>query len=563
MTKGGIWVTHRLSRRRLIASAGTASAVGAALLAGCASKSGKPASSSGASGGANAGQVKHGGTITSFIGSGGSSEDLEPYGVRSESGSTQPLLALVYNGLLRLKVGNNIAFTDRTIEGSLAASWEQPDPQTLVFKLKPGVKFQNKPPVNGRVLTSADVKFSYERMLQSPFAYLNYFNVISQVDATDPQTVTMKLKTPDGSLLPHMSAGFAWIQAKEAGKADSKGAGGLDYHDASTAIGTGPFMVDSYQKGIKASFVRNPDYFESGLPYVDRVEYSVISDSASQVAALQSGQVIIGALPAGSEADFQSRNPKVVYAQNPTTSHWFYGMRVDQKPFTDLRVRRALAMAFDQDAMKKVWNLPNTESSYGSLTSIDGDFYLPLDKLGDAAQYWKLDPQAAKQQLTAAGYPNGFETDLNTSNCCGPQFLEDLFASSMAKAGIKVNVKIKEHAAYQATTILGQFDGMDGDQVPVFDAGDWFLLTNLPGALRNNSHVNDPTITDLVNKQRSELDPKKRLDLVHQLVQYSAGQVNYLVSPQLRTTEARQPFIKNYSPRVGYQPTFMVAWLDR
>jgi len=220
-------------------------------------------------------------------------------------------------------------------------------------------------------------------------------------------------------------------------------------------------------------------------------------------------------------------------------------------------------MAFDQDGMKKVWGFPNTESSYGSLPSINGDFYLPLDKLGDAAQYWKLDPQAAKQLLAAAGYPNGFETSLNSSNCCAPQFLEDLFASSMAKAGVKVNISIKEHAAYQASTSRGQFDGIAGGQVPVFDPSDWFTLTNQTGAVRNIAHLSDATEDDLIAKQRSELDPKKRLDLVHQLVQYCAGQCYYLVSPQIRTTEARQPFIKNYSPRMGYQPGFMVAWLDK
>lgn len=558
------WALQRLNRRRLLVSAGAASATGAMFLAGCASTSSKSASSSasGASG-TSAGQAKRGGTIPLFLGAGGNTEDFEPHGVRSEGASNQTVLSHIYNGLLRLKVGANIAFTDRTVEGSLASSWEQPDPSTLVFKLRPNVKFHNKAPVNGRALTSADVKFTYERMLQSPFAYVNYFNTINTIEATDPLTVTMKLKAPDASLIPHISAGFGWIIAKEAGKSSSAGAAGLDFHDASTAIGTGPFMVDTYQKGIKVSFVRNPDYFESGLPYVDAIDYTVIADPISVLAALQTSQVIIGALPAGSEADFESRNPKMVFAPYPSTSAWHYAGRVDQKPFGDVRVRRALAMAFDQDSWKKVWGTPDTQSSYGSLQAINGDYYLPLGKLGENAQYWKLDPQAAKQALSAAGYPNGFETQVNSSDCCGPQFLEPAFAASMAKAGVKVNINIKAHAAYQATTIRGQFDGMACDQVPVFDPSDWFSLTNQAGAIRNIAYENDPTVTDLFAKQRAELDINKRLDLVHQLVQYCAGQAYYLVEPQISITEARQPFIQNYSPRLGYQPTLMVAWLNK
>ncbi len=560
-TETNFWTARRVSRRAVV-SAGAGGA-GVALLAACGSKGSSTKSGGSTSSSSASGQPKRGGTLSLFLGSGGNTEDFEPHGVRSEGASTQTVLSLIYNGLLRLKVGGGIAYTDRTVEGALASSWEQPDPTTLVFKLKPNVKFHNKPPVNGRALSSSDVKFSFERMLQSPFAYLNYFNSIDTIEATDPQTVTMKLKTADAALIPHMAAGFGWIIAKEAGKASDKGAAGLDFHDQSTAIGTGPFVLDTYQKGISVTFNRNPDYFETGLPYIDRIEYKVISDPTAVLAALQTGQVALGTLPAGSEADFKTRNPKMVAQQDPSTSAWHYAGRSDQKPFSDERVRRAMAMAFDQDAWKKVWGTPDTQSSYGSLTAINGDYYLPLDKLGQNAQYWKLDPQAAKQALAAAGFPNGFETAVNGSNCCGPQFLEDAFASSMAKAGIKVNINIKEHAAYQATTIRGQFDGMACDQVPVFDPSDWFSLTNLPGAIRNIAYENDPTVIDLFNKQRGELDTKKRHDLVNQLQQYCASAVYYLVEPQITTTEARQPYIKNYSPRIGYQPVFMTAWLDK
>jgi peptide/nickel transport system substrate-binding protein len=551
------WLSGRLNRRRLMAT-GAATAAGSALIvAGCSSRA-RPS----ASGSPGAGGIKRGGTITAFITS-PSSEDLDPYGVRSESASTQPMLALVYNGLMRLKMGAGIAFTDRTMEGSLASKWEQPDPQTVVFHLRPGVKFHNKPPVNGRELTAADVKFSFERMLASPFAYLNFFSSIASVEAQDNQTAVFKLKAPDGALLGHLATGFSWVTAKEAGKADPKGSLGLSFKEASTAIGTGPFMLDSYSHDTKAAFVRNPDYFESGLPYVDRVEYSVIPDPSAQIAALQSGQVTIGNLPLGSEADFKSRSGKIVLSPNPGTQAWHKAMRTDKAPFSDVRIRRALAMAYNQDEVKKVWGVPDTASSYGSLTAVSGDAYLPLNQLGDAAQWWKNDVAASKQLLAAAGFPNGFETDYNDSTCCAPQEVYEQMAADFAKVGVKVNIKIKEHAAYQASTIVGQYEGMAGNQVPVYDAGDWFNLTNLPGSNRDISHVDDPTINDLTAKQRAELDPKKRLDLLHELVRYSAAQIYYIVEPQAVVTEARQPFLKNYSPRLGYQPVFLVAWLDK
>jgi peptide/nickel transport system substrate-binding protein len=272
---------------------------------------------------------------------------------------------------------------------------------------------------------------------------------------------------------------------------------------------------------------------------------------------------MFGGLPAGSESDFRARNPNLVYEQNPGTTAYGYAMRVDQKPFTDVRVRRAQAMAFDQDAMKKVWGTPDTASTFGSLTAVNGAAYLPLNQLGDAAQYWKLDPQGAKQLLAAAGYPNGFETDISGSNCCEASYLEEAAAASFAKAGIKANLTIKDHPVFLATTARGMYDGIGAASIQAYDPSDWFTSALPVGSPANYSHVDDPRAVDLTNKQRAEIDPKKRLDTIHELVKYLAGQVYYLVLPQTQSTSVRQPYLKNYASRLGYQPTLSVAWLDR
>jgi ABC-type transport system substrate-binding protein len=99
--------------------------------------------------------------------------------------------------------------------------------------------------------------------------------------------------------------------------------------------------------------------------------------------------------------------------------------------------------------------------------------------------------------------------------------------------------------------------------VPVYDPGDWFNLTSLITSVRDISHVDDPMINDLTAKQQQELDTQKRLDILHQLVRYSASQVYYISEPQSVITEARQPYLKNYAPRLGYQPTLVAAWLDK
>jgi peptide/nickel transport system substrate-binding protein len=548
---------HKLNRRRLMLSAGGASL----LLTACAPKRAKPGSGGPVAGG---GAVKRGGTLATVANSGAiPGQDFDVHGATANATNIQPLFAVMHSGLLRLKVGEGFKYTDRTIEGALAARWEQPDSQTVVFHLRPEATFHDKPPVNGRQVNAGDVKFTFERMFASPFAYANFYNGVSSIEVPDPQTAVMKLKAPDAAFLSHLSLGFAWILPREAGKADANSPGGLDFRDISTAVGAGPFMAASYERGAKASFVRNPHYWEQGLPYLDQIDFLFLTDPSTQVAALQTGQVTLGRLPLGSEADFRSRNPKLSYTLTYDPLINFKAMRTDRPPFNDVRVRRAFSMTFNQADFAKSWGTPDAPASYGSLTANSGDAYLPLDQLGESSQWWKLDANAAKQLLAAAGYGSGFQVDYNSAPDVDLRELPELWAAELAPLGVKLNIKLQEHAPYAATVARGQYDGTAGSASAVFDPDDWFSLVLSPGAPRNASHVDDPMVNDLTAKQRAELDTQKRLDLVHQAVKYLAGQVYYLVDPQVTVTEARQPFVRNYAPRTGYQPSLATTWLDK
>ncbi len=555
------WQTSaRLNRRRLLAGVGAGGAVLA--LAACGTKTATNSKSPSASTSASAGAPKKGGTIN-VLGAISPPEGFEVAGTRSESTDGQVVYRLIYSNLLRVPLGSKYKYADQTLEGELASKWETPDPLTLTFNLRPNVKFHNKAPVNGRALTSEDVKFSFDRLLHSPFSYVSFFNQIADIQTPDPLTVTFKMKAPDATLMPHMALGYSWITAKEAGKPDPKGAEGLSFKDQSTAIGTGPFMLDKFQDNQSVTFVRNPDYFESGLPYLDGVNLLLLgSDPAPQLAALQSGKVDAGTVPAGSVTQLKGTAPKLQYQTTYSPSAWFHGMRVDQAPFTDVRVRQAMATAYDQASLTKVLETPDAPLTYGSVTANCGAAYLPLDQLGDSAKYWKLDPQAAKQLLSAAGFANGLETKMTVSNCCQNTTLPEVFAANMAKIGIKVDINVQDHPIYTATTVRGQYDGMTGSQYPIWDGDDWFSNL-LPGAPRNVSHVDDATVKDLQAKERAELDPQRRLDIMHQLVKYLAGQVYQITHPQAEATDANQPYVKNYQPRIGQQKILMVTWLDK
>lgn len=554
------WAEQCLTRRTVVGSAAAS-----ALAVACGAKPGTPSSSGSKAGnGAAAGGVKRGGSLTTVANTGAiPGQDFDVHGATANATNIQPIFAVMHSGLIRLKVGGDNKYTDRTVEGAIAAKWEQPDPQTLVFHLRPEAKFHNKPPVNGRAVTSSDVKFTFERMFASQFAYANFYNGIASIDTPDPQTAIAKLKSPDAALVSHLSLGFAWIIPKEAGKSDAKSPSGLDFKDLASAIGAGPFMAESYDRGTKATFVRNPDYWEPGLPYLDRVEFLFLTDPAPQLAALQTGQVALGRLPIGSESEFKGRNPKFMYSAVYDPLINFKAMRTDKPPFNDVRVRHALSMSFNQADFAKAWGTPDAPHSYGSLTANSGDAYLPLEQLGDSAQWWKLDVNAAKQLIASAGYSGGLQVDYNSAPDVDLRELPELWSSQLAQIGVKINIKEQEHAPYAATVARGQYEGTAGSASAAFDPDDWFSLVLAPGAARNASHVDDATVNDLSAKQHVELDPQKRLEIIRQLVKYSAAQVFYLVDPQVTVTETHQPYLRNYAPRIGYQPTIAVTWLDK
>ena len=122
----------------------------------------------------------------------------------------------------------------------LAASYSQPNPTTYVVVLRKGVRFQNKPPVNGRELTSEDIKFTFERVTASPEARL--FPTLKRLTTPDRYTVQFELSAPFSAFIANLAATTMYVYAKEAGKPSPDGA--RDYTSADTVVGTGPFMLE-------------------------------------------------------------------------------------------------------------------------------------------------------------------------------------------------------------------------------------------------------------------------------------------------------------------------------
>jgi peptide/nickel transport system substrate-binding protein len=206
------------------------------------------------------------------------------------AGFTQSAASFVYSKLVRHKVGADIAPGIFIIEPDLAERWEELDDTTYVFHLRQGVKWHNKPPVNGRELVADDVKFSFDRFMTekgSPNRFL--LDSVDRIEVVDRYTVRFLLKEPYVWFISVLAFPMSmWIIAPEVIQQYG------DLKRPETAIGTGPFILERYEPNVKTIFKRNPDYYREGQPYVDGVEWLVINDESTGLAMYRTGQIDCG-----------------------------------------------------------------------------------------------------------------------------------------------------------------------------------------------------------------------------------------------------------------------------
>jgi peptide/nickel transport system substrate-binding protein len=480
---------------------------------------------------------------------------------------THTALSFVYSKLLRHKVGADVRPGTFIVEPDLAERWEEPDDTTYIFHLRHGVKWHDKPPVNGRELVAEDVKFTFDRFLTekgNPERQL--LDPVDRVEVVDRYTVKFLLKEPFVWLLDILANAMCmWIIAPEV--AEKYG----DLKKVETAIGTGPFIVERYEPNVRSVFRRNPEYFRPGLPYVDGVEWLVLDDESTGLAMYRTGQI-----DAGPGANWSVRQPDLeslkqshshlVYQDMQSTTQTTIWMRTDKAPFNDMRVRRAISHAIDRQGMiEAVWM--RGELSSGVAPGL-AEWSLPVDQLGEGAKYYRYDPKEARRLLAEAGYPKGFKTALTASSGYGRDLIDavQMVLRDLKEVGIEAELKLQEYGAYQATTGQGKFEGMAMGPYGVGWEPDSALYgPYTPDKPRNRGHVNDPKLAAMVSEQRRIKDPEARKQLIFDIQRYAATQQYYVYLSSQVITSSWQPYMKNYAHNLtfDYGSRVAVTWLDR
>ena len=475
-------------------------------------------------------------------------------------------LSLVYSKLVRYKVGAGIQPSTFIVEPDLAERWEALDDTTYVFHLRQGVHWHKKPPVNGRELVAEDVKFTFDRFLTETANSLRYLlDPVDRVEVVDRYTVKFLLKEPFVWLIDTLANPVMWIIAPEV--VEKFG----DLKKPETAIGTGPFLLERYEPNVKTVFKRNPDYFRTGQPYVDGVEWIVLDDDSAGLAMYRTGQLDCGPWPWWSvrQEDLDSikkTHPHLIYQDflsNVTHGIW---MRTDQPPFNDVRVRRAISHAIDRQAIIDavfIKGEPTPAISRGI-----PEWSPRIDELGAGAKYYQYDPPEARRLLAEAGFPKGFKTLLHTTSGLVRAVIDavQLAQRNFKDVGIEVELKIEEFGAYMATTFRGKFEGMAMAPFAItYEPHSVLYGMYMPDQPRNSGHVNDPKITAMLKEQMRTKDLEVRKKIIFDIQRYAAEQQYYVYLYCVGITGSWQPYVKNYAPHLTQDDGSRAAalWLDR
>jgi peptide/nickel transport system substrate-binding protein len=492
--------------------------------------------------------------------------------VLTHSYATHVPISFTHSRLLKHKAGPAVKPGSLPIEGDLAESWTQPSETTYVFKLRRGVKFHAKPPVNGRELTAEDVRFSAERFLtEKGSANAAMLRPLEKVEALDRYTVRFTLKEPFAWFLDMIANPMAMaITAREC--VEKFG----DLKKPEAVIGTGPWMLESYRPSVSIILVRNPQYFVPGLPHIDRVELFVDEDNASRMAAFIAGKYDLGWEFPGAinRTDWVQLKGTLAQKRPGLRTQEFASnvvndiqMRVDRPPFNDARVRQAISLAIDRQGIVDA-TLEGVGAINGPLPVALADWALPVTQLGEGARYYTYDPAEARRLLAAAGHGKGLPGSVCFATY-GSTLLVDtmqLMLKNLKDVGIDAKLDQKEYGAYVATCRFGKYESMGfGPLTPFLEPDNFLYGQHYPGEPRNRSHVNDPVLNDLLVRQRRTLDVARRRDVLHEIQSYLARQQYYVHFPSGVYVAVWDGALKNYGPNIGYDygSRLTSAWLDR
>lgn len=477
-----------------------------AFVVGCAPQAAAPAAPAEDTGdAATPSEPQAGGTL--YIGQDFGPSTFDPH--KNIAWATINIYESIYNGLVKWNEDESNLVPD------LATSWEiSEDGLTYTFKIRQGVKFHN-----GREMTAEDVKFSLDRLRDAEIsAYAANYAAIETVEVIDDETVQLTLSHPVATLLNYLTDRYSIIPSEAVDTLETQ------------PIGTGPFMLDEYVLDQYVRLVKNPDYYEEGLPYLDAVEFKILGDEASKEAAIRSQSVDMAWFRDPRQAEALAGDmPGLISAPGIPSRFIYIRLNLCEEPFNDVNVRRAFSVAMDRQALVNTVIPPQYGGSVSGFLAPSS----PFAWTGDEHPYYTHDVEEAKNLLAEAGYPDGITIDAykvvaaNQLDVDGAQVLEQQWA----EAGINVTIQPME-----VSQILSDWNSGNGKMIQVGVTWEpdpdnrFYNVFHSSSAVAQAFCINDPELDDLLDRGRASNDRDERMEIYQAVQDRIADQAYVLVN---------------------------------
>ena len=582
----------RIRRRRALIGGGAA-VVGSALLAACGGSD--SSDSTGSGNGSDNGLVSKPVDTTSKAVKGGvlTLEGGEPNSFDFTAGSGAPNYGVhAYSRLVKYET---FKYPDAPVARAApdaATSWEvSPDGLTYTYKLRPGMKFDPRPPTNGREMTAEDVTFSWNRFATKSSFRSTMVNSIdpeapvASVTAPDKNTVVAKLAFPFGPFNIY----FGYYRYGQIMPVESDG-GGFD--PKSDARGTGPWRLKSYTPSVGYEYERNPDWYDASRVFLDGLQYAVLPEYSAALAQFQVGRLgTYEVLPQDILSTKQAHPEMTLHAgeEFPTASSWIRFSYLEGSPFRDERVRQALSLLLDRQLYVETFGNVDQFNKNGLEVptrwhsaipcGMEGFWLDPEDgnALGAGAKFYKYDPAEAKKLLSAAGHSGAIQTKF-TYATTSPQEEAAVLKEMWEKNGdFRLTSNVVDFVNEFRPSYSQNFNKHEGiafsgaSGYP--DVDGWLWVYYKDGSPRAG-HVDaagkaDAELNRLIVAQRGELDEKKRADLVKDFQRHAAGKMYMLNTPGAATQfNLAWPWLGNFGVFRSNQESWQAAegwthyWID-
>jgi peptide/nickel transport system substrate-binding protein len=486
-------------------------------LAACSSGGGSTGASSAPSA---TGAARKGGSLKVGLTGGSGSDTLDPHKgltyldtARAQS-LYQPLLQLNTHAQAEFVLAEEISPHGSTSE------W--------VIRLRPGITFHD-----GKPLTADDVIFTLRRIITGKLTGATPLGPIDVqgLKALDKHTVKVPMTSPYGSFLDQLAYWY-YLYVVPAG------------FDPKTPNGTGPFKYQSFTPGQRSVFVRNPDYWKPGLPYVDTLTVIDFSDSASLQNALATGVIHGAGALEGPQITALQSSSDVRTVVSHTGAITPFTMRVDQAPFNDVRVRQAMRLLVNRPQL-----ISSALNGYGT---VGADVSSPYDPNYDTSLHRDADIAQAKHLLKQAGQQNLTVQLVTSPVATGTVAMATVLQQQAKAAGVTINLKTVDPTTFFGPNYLHWTFSQDFYNYSPYLAQ--VAQSLLPTSPFNETHWHQPKYIGLYHQANATADPATRKQIEHEMQQIDFTEGGYIIPAFIDALDAYSTKITGYAAAKVGQP---------